>query len=714
MKRTEPPPLASRILEHCTPTSRDEALTGDLLEEFRSGRSDGWYWRQVFAACAVSWTESLRKRTPLLIFALVWSVLAPAWKVFIDGIESSPFSDRILLFSGGFWVFPAFGGWLVLNSTFLWVGILVYILTLSSCGKVIRGNKIKRALILAPIVFAPVFGAWFALCMLDWTFPFATQTLATTPLGQIADLRMLANVMRFPYFITLVGVLWDAVPRSKQTPLLADPLQIESSGQSDALTLGSTLDPFTVMRSFGFMVGAGLINAMIAGILLCRLPNLHSPTFSTLLARSILHVVIGVVAGVGGCWLYWKNPSSPFRERSPIPFPLFALGCASGWIWVAPMIDFSERLSPATAFVAAIGAIFLAIGLRDVTSPICAPTEPDSASCDPETAELFSQSLYRAPWEAKGYVITFLLYAGGYALAMRLNLIAAGFFALCAFFFVWTQTSVPGHELDSYHQYRRAALRLACVALPVVLVTAWALLDGAAHHNYLAEVNAARTDNRSSANNGAQQKGSDQASATGIGGYESVILWPYPEKKQIIPPLTAQESLLAPGTVRPLIIPFDGQYWYIQPPKDQPGPTAHQARGTPLGVDIESKNDVPLVMEAHQILDASIRTARCRGIQVDIENRDNKAGVIAMAVLLADTAPPEKPPLYLGQQSIVSTEPEHFSNKTMPASETLYFAVPESTKGQKFNKITVMLLSDVEHALVAPKIAIRQFQIFPR
>ena len=715
MKGTEPPPLAARMLEHCTPSGGNEALAGDLLEEFRSGRSDGWYWRQVLAACAVSWTESLRTRTTLLIFALMWSMLAPAWKIFIDGLENAPFSDRILLSSGGFWILPAFGGWLVLNSTFLWAGIIVYTLTLSSCGKVIRGNKIKQALLFAPLVFAPVFGAWFALCMLDWTFPFATQTLATTPWGQIADLRLLADVMRFPYLITLVSVLWNAIPQSKQRSQLVavDSIAIESPAQSGAPTLLATLDTFAVKRFLGFVVCAGLINAMIAGILLCRLPDSQSPTLSSLLVRSILHVVIGVVAGVGGCWLYWKNPSSPFRERSPIPFPLFALVCASGWIWVAPMVIFSEQLSVATAFVAAIGAAFLAIGLRSVTSSVYAPA-PYSASYESENVELFSQTLHRIPWEAQGYVITFLLYAGGCALAMRSNLAAAALFALCAFLFAWKRALAPSHELDNNQEYRRAALRLAYVALPATLVTVWALLDGVAHRNHLAEVTVVRTDNGSSATDGAKQMSSDHASATGIGGYESVILWPFPEKKRVIPPLMPQESLLSPGTVRPLIIPFDGTYWYIQPPKDRPGPAAHQARGTPLGVDIESKNAVPLVMEAHQILGASIRTARCRSIQVEIESRDNKAGVIAMAVLLADTASPEKPALYLGQQPIVSTEPEHFSIKTIPASETLYFAVPESVKGRKFNEITVMLLPDVEHALVAPKIAIRQFQLFPR
>ena len=42
MKRTEPPQFATRMLEHCTPADRHEVLSGDLLEEFRSGRSEAW------------------------------------------------------------------------------------------------------------------------------------------------------------------------------------------------------------------------------------------------------------------------------------------------------------------------------------------------------------------------------------------------------------------------------------------------------------------------------------------------------------------------------------------------------------------------------------------------------------------------------------------------------------------------------------------------
>ena len=716
MRRTGPPPIATWMLEHCTGRSLDEALAGDLCESYHSGLSDGWYWRQVFAACAVSWSESLRARMPLFVFALIWSMMAPAWKVFTDGLESAPIFDRILPYFGPVWAFPAVAGWLLLNSIFLWTGIFVFILFSSSFRELTSGRMLRRPFFLASLIFLPIYGATFLWCNLYWYSFFPNARLATTPLGQIADLRMLADIMRMPYFIALLCALWSCIPRSihRTQLLLVDSPPIASSTESDLLKFVSTLDSCTVKQFFGLMVGAGLINAMLACIVLCRLSELHSPTLATLFIRAILHVVIGVLAGVGGSWVYWKNPSSPYRERSPIAFPLFALVCASGWIWVPPTAIFSEQLSSVTAIVAAIGAVFLAIGLRYATFSVFAPAVPDTAIYPSEDAELFSQSLYRAPWEAQGYVITFLLYAGGCALVMRLNLTAAALLAPCAFLFVWKQTLVPGHDLDSNHEYRRAASRLACVALPAVLVTVWALHDGVTQRNRVAEMTAAASaGSRNSTSEGVHQKTKSKSSAYGLGGYESLILWPFPEKKQLVPPLP-EVSLLAPGTTQPLIIRFNGPYWYTQPPNKIPGPTAHQTHGTPLGAEIASINSLPLVMDAHQTLGTAIPVARCREIQVEIENRDNRRGVIAVGVLLTDATSLKKPTLYLGQQPIVSTEPEYFSFKSEPVFETLRFSVPTGVKIQRFDEITVMMLPDVEHALVGPKIAIKQFQLFPR
>jgi hypothetical protein len=312
-------------------------------------------------------------------------------------------------------------------------------------------------------------------------------------------------------------------------------------------------------------------------------------------------------------------------------------------------------------------------------------------------------------------VIAICLYAAGAALLTRSNYTAAALLAFSAFLFAWKRTIPQTQSFESDHEYKQAALRLQRVVIPAVLVTIWALLDGVAHRNRDAETNAAlAASNGTVASEHVHPNTRSQSSAYGVGGYESLILWPLPEKKQIIPPLLTPATFLAPGTTQPLTIRFDGAYWYFQPPDKFPGSTAHQAHGTPLGSDIESNNFIPLVMDAHQTLGEAIPIARCREIQVEIENRDSSAGFIAMAVLLTDGTSPEQRTLYLGQQPIVSTEPGHFSPKPAPVFETLRFSVAADSKMRRFNEITVMLLPDIEHTLVGPKIAIRQFQLFPR
>lgn len=50
--RREAPGFAIALMDRFGVTAADEALAGDLLEEFHSGRSRVWFWRQALTAIA--------------------------------------------------------------------------------------------------------------------------------------------------------------------------------------------------------------------------------------------------------------------------------------------------------------------------------------------------------------------------------------------------------------------------------------------------------------------------------------------------------------------------------------------------------------------------------------------------------------------------------------------------------------------------------------
>ena len=70
-----PPRLAVLLLRHLYPKDNRDVLIGDLLERFREGRSNRWFWRQAMVAITVGVWRSLRLLWPEISFAFAGTLV---------------------------------------------------------------------------------------------------------------------------------------------------------------------------------------------------------------------------------------------------------------------------------------------------------------------------------------------------------------------------------------------------------------------------------------------------------------------------------------------------------------------------------------------------------------------------------------------------------------------------------------------------------------
>jgi hypothetical protein len=120
MKLAAPPRLPTWLLNQVAP---NEALAGDLIEQFRQGRSSLWYWRQVIVAMVISVYDGIRYhkgaagRAVLMGLALMW----------LFGFVTGPLDDVT-----GRWA-VGFSNWLLVNELhdlrFWWHRLELYNLT---------------------------------------------------------------------------------------------------------------------------------------------------------------------------------------------------------------------------------------------------------------------------------------------------------------------------------------------------------------------------------------------------------------------------------------------------------------------------------------------------------------------------------------------------------------------------------------------------------
>ncbi len=233
------------------PGPRNEALGGDLLEEFRRGRSVGWYWRQALAAVAVGCVVEIVNQRFVMLFAALWSMLAPAWLLIVANVEEqSGLSDRIWHLGWPWSSVCDLGLLLTANLIFIWAGILLYLIPHLWAARELRVRPLGRGILAGlPILMC----IWVTLILLPKIFlagqvvnqysipPVSTYSLkdhAKVEIGRVSpaeewdvsygdkvivpfnntrsaitDMRNVALIVRLPFFLTVLCTLWGASSR---------------------------------------------------------------------------------------------------------------------------------------------------------------------------------------------------------------------------------------------------------------------------------------------------------------------------------------------------------------------------------------------------------------------------------------------------------------------------------------------------------------------
>jgi hypothetical protein len=698
MKRAAPPTLALWMVEHLVPRGHCDGLAGDLLEEMAAGRTSRWYWRQAGGAVVTGWLSVLRDQRPMLLLALLWASLGPAWIACFNALEGGALASRPEWRMDSSWgQISTFSTWMILNLLFIWTPVLLCLVPGTWISRNFSRSRFPLAFLLSGFVYVAGYFVTYVL-MIVFAFPGPSIPWQRfTPLAEATDISPWALALRLPYLLAVLCALW--VTRTAKT---ADPkesrvlrIAFPEAGASEPDWRGFS------RQGLGGLVLSGLSSAAFLCLLLCRMPQFHGVLSAALLLKALLYVVTAALAGTAGTALYWNSSSSAFLSHPPVTIDRFAIDSAACWVWIPAAFLLTANHSPLAALVVGLGATELGLRLRVAI--------PETAVPEPAATELFEGALRKPRREWHGLFIVLCVLLSAWALHRRLLLESSLPLAVAGFVFAWKYKSAPADSADIEQGNRQAMAKLFRVAASAVVVTFVVLVFGLSGMGYrfvgvvnsslraVTEVRPMRL----------------RAEASPNSGYHSIILWPPRQRDQLIPPPPVHSPLLTPSAMRPLVIRFDGLYWYFQAPSHKPGLHAHQVHGTPVEYRIQASGG-PLTMEARQHLGGDVPLADCREIQMTIANRNNRPGLVSLALLLADSAEPGKPALYLGQQPVVGSEPGSFAFKAPPVTETLRYSIPERGRLHAFNQIIVMFLPEKEQSESAPEIAIRQFALFSR
>jgi len=209
MREKRPPVIATWILEHLLFAAEDQALAGDLLEEFGQGRPSSWYWQQVFVAVAYAAARYLRTLFPGIAFAVLWTIPAPLWWLFVmHFMRHGHLLGRIMQLD---WPYSGIGATTIplgLLLVFAWTGLLVYASLYSLVTQSLHRWKVISSMVAG--MFA------FLVTLIGLAILVQGHRVAIQHPGYLNFITDPLQIKRLPFFFSLLVSIWVAMPRAKR------------------------------------------------------------------------------------------------------------------------------------------------------------------------------------------------------------------------------------------------------------------------------------------------------------------------------------------------------------------------------------------------------------------------------------------------------------------------------------------------------------------
>jgi hypothetical protein len=460
----------------------------------------------------------------------------------------------------------------------------------------------------------------------------------------------------------------------------------------------STHRPADSSADIWSLVITGCLSAALVASLSCRLPQAHTLSWATILVRSVKYITLAAAGGAIGTsipWLFLKvKPSFSLTSLSKI--------VAVGWIFFPCIILFYRRQSPLMFLALALATVAVTFSIRRLF--------PAGATLDegklPYWHNADLPSLYGLPIaDFRPVRALFLAICAQAALILAiadLPFLACILLSMCLSLLVWRWSALDTSAIKQFAGRGQSILFGAFA----ICFTVLALIPWIAGKSYGSNKLPRKPALIAHESTESAVPGSD---------YVGIILWPPPIKKtEIVPPRPHSTSFAIGKASQPVVIPFDGQYWYFKAPSKRPGPRAHVAHGKAMYVNVRSTDSAPLLMEAYQNLGTAIDLECCSEIDVAITNADVRPGTIALGIRLGDSDSIGEPSQDLGERTIVSSKAAQIPLNRPPVEEVLRFPIPRPTTIHRFDEITIVFLSSGERARAGAKVSIQSFTLIPR